>query len=83
MPETILAENIGEIESNLTENHILKPVYSRFGENVIMNPNISKLDIDVSKTNPWILQRKRLPNCWKERQTQRGKKIAPFKGLVI
>ena len=58
VPETILAENIGEIESNLTENHILKPVYSRFGENVIMNPNISKLNIDVSKTNPWILQEK-------------------------
>ena len=56
VPETILVENISQIESKLTPEYILKPVYSRFGENVIIKPNLNKLQIDVSETNPWILQ---------------------------
>ena len=56
VPETILVKNISQIKSKLTREHILKPVYSRFGENVIIKPNPNKLKIDVSETNPWILQ---------------------------
>jgi predicted ATP-grasp superfamily ATP-dependent carboligase len=58
VPETILVENISQIKSKLTPDYILKPVYSRFGENVIIKPNPNKLKIDVSETNPWILQKR-------------------------
>ena len=58
VPETIMVEHIDEIKSKLTSNHILKPVYSRFGENVILKPNPSKLNIKVNKTNPWVLQQR-------------------------
>ena len=56
VPDTILVKNISQLKSKLTPSHILKPVYSRFGENVIMKPNPTKMKIDVSESNPWILQ---------------------------
>ena len=55
-PETILVEDVAQIKAHLTSRHILKPVYSRFGEHVIMHPNPERLNIDVSPSNPWILQ---------------------------
>ena len=58
VPETILVEHISQIKLKLTPDYILKPVYSRFGENVIIKPNPNKLKIDVSETNPWILQKR-------------------------
>ena len=58
VPETILVKNIEHIKSKLTPDYVLKRVYSRFGENVIIKPNPSKLKIDVSETNPWILQQR-------------------------
>ncbi|MBN29060.1 MAG: hypothetical protein CMB34_00155 [Euryarchaeota archaeon] len=56
VPETVLVENIAQVKSALTADHVLKPVYSRFGENVIMKPNLSGVSIDVSKEKPWVLQ---------------------------
>ena len=55
-PETIRVESVAQIKENITPKHILKPVYSRFGEHVIMEPNPDRLNIDVSQANPWILQ---------------------------
>jgi len=55
-PETILVESSAHLKENLTSNHVLKPVYSRFGEHVLMEPNLDNLNIDVGKERPWILQ---------------------------
>lgn len=55
-PKTILVESIAQVKEHITPGHILKPVYSRFGEQVIMEPNRDKLNIQVSPSDPWILQ---------------------------
>ena len=38
-PETIRVESVAQIQEAIMPMHILKPVYSRFGEHVIMEPD--------------------------------------------
>lgn len=55
-PQTKLIEHVSQIDSK-NKHTILKPVFSRFGTNVITEiheKNITKLDI--TPTNPWVQQ---------------------------
>lgn len=55
-PKTYLINHISLLKNHNLNDFILKPVYSRFGSNVIRNIDINKLEISLN--NPYVLQEK-------------------------
>ena len=56
VPETVKITDVNELENPPLNDFIAKPVYSRFGHNVQINPTIKNFRGKISKDRPWILQ---------------------------
>lgn len=55
-PKTNIIFSKEELKSPRLNDYIIKPVYSRFGHNVQINPTTKSFKGKIDQNNPWIIQ---------------------------